>query len=237
MTAKKAGVLNFSREHLQEVGEGRYSSGEGRRVIWNVAGEEICVAFDRNLLVFGMDGVPRCKVLTSNTRKVHEVCYVATGVEDESLLAVSTEDGMILFFSTKEDDLATPEADEAEATNGKTKAAGSKLPVAKLVAQIGGKEADIQGRIKDFAVLRHAGEKGEDLYFACGGSDGKVRLLRVALAELVNAASSKKAAKQLGKLLGTYETQNRITCLEGFVMIPRPEGVEDSEDEDRKSVV
>ena len=34
-----------------------------------------------------------------------------------------------------------------------------------------------------------------------------------------------------GELLGTYETQNRITCMTGFMMIPRPEGVDDSEDE------
>jgi protein MAK11 len=38
-----------------------------------------------------------------------------------------------------------------------------------------------------------------------------------------------KAAKQVGRLLGMYETQNRITCVEAFVMIPRPLGAEESE--------
>ena len=35
MTGKKAGVLNFDRELLMQVGEGKYTSGEGRRVLWD----------------------------------------------------------------------------------------------------------------------------------------------------------------------------------------------------------
>lgn len=34
----------------------------------------------------------------------------------------------------------------------------------------------------------------------------------------------------MGSLLGSYNTQNRITCVEAFVMIPCPKGVIDSED-------
>ena len=54
VTGKKAGVLTFGRELLQEVGEGRWSSGEGRKVEWDSKGEEFAVGFERGVLVFGM---------------------------------------------------------------------------------------------------------------------------------------------------------------------------------------
>lgn len=54
VTGKKAGVLNFSRELLQSVKEGKWSSGEGRRIAWNPAGEEFAVAFEWGVVVFGI---------------------------------------------------------------------------------------------------------------------------------------------------------------------------------------
>lgn len=53
VTGKKAGVLSFGREILQSVKEGRWSSGEGRRIIWNSEGEEFAVAFERGAVIFG----------------------------------------------------------------------------------------------------------------------------------------------------------------------------------------
>jgi protein MAK11 len=55
VTGKKAGVLNFSREMLREVGEStsRWGSGEGRKVIWNNSGHEFAVAFEWGLCIFG----------------------------------------------------------------------------------------------------------------------------------------------------------------------------------------
>ncbi|OTA62007.1 WD40 repeat-like protein [Hypoxylon sp. EC38] len=227
MTAKKAGVLNFSRDILQEVGEGKHSSGEGRTVVWGSTedGDEYCVGFGRDALVFGMDSMPKCRVMPDQRRKIHKVCYVTIDVEsDESLLAVSTEDGRIMFFSTKSEDL-TPCTSTGE-KKGKTS-----LPTAKFIMQVGGKETGVVGRIKDFAVIRTSGGNGEDSFFIpAGSSDGKLRIFKVAVAELKEARKS-KATQTVGKLLGTYETQNRITCVEAFAMIPRPEGVEDSEDE------
>ncbi|KAI0393660.1 WD repeat domain-containing protein [Xylariaceae sp. FL0594] len=225
MTAKKAGVLNFSREILQEAGESKHSPGEGRKVVWGTTeeGDEFCVGFDRDVIVFRMDSTPKCRVMPEPRRKVHQLCYVPVeSTAESSLLAVSTEDGRILFFSTKTDDLSTTES----GTDKKTE----KLPVAKLVAQLGGKEAGISGRIKDFSVCRVSGDEGDVLYISAGGSDGKVRLFRLNTEDLTGAMRE-KAAKQIGKLLGTYETQNRITCMNAFTMIPRPEGVEDSDDE------
>ncbi|KAI1168042.1 WD repeat domain-containing protein [Nemania serpens] len=224
MTAKKAGVLNFSRDILQEAGESRHSPGEGRKVVWGATeeGDEFCVGFDRDLVVFGMDSTPKCRIMPEPRKKIHEFCYVSTDSTDSSLLVVSTEDGKIMFFSTNAEDLSS----EEPKTNTKTE----KLPVAKLVAQLGGREAGVTGRIKDFALCKVAGQQGDELLVATGSSDGKVRLFKLSINDLAGARKLENP-KQIGKLLGTYDTQNRITCLSGFAMIPRGEGVEDSDDE------
>lgn len=54
VTGKKAGVLNFERDLLQGIGEGKWASGEGRKVEWNTLGEEFVVGFERGAAVFGM---------------------------------------------------------------------------------------------------------------------------------------------------------------------------------------
>ena len=70
VTGKKAGVLAFDRDLLTQVGEGRYSSGEGRRVLWTDCGEDFIVGFERGAAIFGMVReysiiLPRAR-LTSN---------------------------------------------------------------------------------------------------------------------------------------------------------------------------
>ncbi|AEO69578.1 uncharacterized protein THITE_2120202 [Thermothielavioides terrestris NRRL 8126] len=217
-TGKKSRVLNFDKAVLAEIGEGRHSTGEARRILWGSSrgGEdEFAVGFDRDVLVFGMDCVPKCRLMRDTRTKVHELSYVETdGEKEETVLAVSTEDGRVLFFSTAKEDLGEP-------------AEGLTLPVAKLVAQLGGKEAGITGRIKDFTVLPVEAEDGKRMLFiVTGSSDGQVRLWQLDASDL---RGTDKEAKQVGQLLGTYGTQNRITCLEAFVMIPRPQGAEESE--------
>lgn len=54
VTGKKAGALNFDRDLLQAVGEGRYGSGEGRKVLWGEDGEEYVVGFERGAVIYGM---------------------------------------------------------------------------------------------------------------------------------------------------------------------------------------
>lgn len=54
VTGKKAGVLNFERRLLQDIGEGRWACGEGRKVEWNSLGEEFVVCFEKGAVVFGM---------------------------------------------------------------------------------------------------------------------------------------------------------------------------------------
>ena len=54
VTGKKAGVLSFDRALLQDVGEGKWGSGEGRKVEWNSEGSEFAVAFEKGVVIFGM---------------------------------------------------------------------------------------------------------------------------------------------------------------------------------------
>lgn len=54
VTGKKAGVLNFDKSLLQAAGEGRYSSGEGRKLAWSEDGEEYVVGFERGAVIYGM---------------------------------------------------------------------------------------------------------------------------------------------------------------------------------------
>ena len=58
VTGKKAGVLNFGKEVLEAVGEGRRGRGEGLKVEWNSVGEEFAVCFERGVAVFGLVVLP-----------------------------------------------------------------------------------------------------------------------------------------------------------------------------------
>lgn len=222
VTGKKAGVLDFGRDVLKEIGEGRHATGEGRKVVWGsseAGGDEFAVGFDRDVLVFGMDSKVRCRVMRDARTKIHEFAYVKLDPEtDASILAVATEDGRVLFLSTAPEDLDTEHDSESKTT----------LPRAKLLAQVGGKDAGITSRVKDFKVVQAEGTPGV-WYVVTASSDGKLRVWGLSRENLESKNGDE--VKAAGMLLGAYETQNRITCLEAFVMIPRPEGVEESEDE------
>ncbi|KAK3944234.1 WD40-repeat-containing domain protein [Diplogelasinospora grovesii] len=269
-TGKKSRVLNFEKKMLQDIGEMTRGggTGEARRIVWGTrrtrqdgegggTEDEFAVAWDRDVVVFGMDCIPRCRLMAGQQKtKVIEVEYVQMGEEDGSVLAVSTEDGRILFFDTNQI-IAAPapapvkEGQEEEkgeknkgvevvkkseklqqnnnGEEGKNKKGKKEetegLGSAKLLAQLGGKEAGVSGRIKDFNFLPVETEDGKlGWYIVTAGSDGSLRIWNLKGEELNNGEK-----KQVGKLLGTYETQNRITCVEAFIMIPRPEGAEESE--------
>ncbi|KAJ5738972.1 hypothetical protein N7493_002127 [Penicillium malachiteum] len=228
VTGKKAGVLNFDRDLLQSVKEGKWSKGEGQRIAWNAAGEEFAVAFEWGVAVFGIDSTPKCRALPAPRSKVHQMKYVSRPAGDatEDLLAVSTEDGRVIFYSTQE--LQKPEEDDE-----------STIPYATPVAQVGGKQAGFPGRIKDFEVLSledQPKEVRDGIIVVTGNSDGVVRIWNVASKELVPAKKSKGQGTipQVGNLLTTYETGNRITCLASFVMLPAedPDTLIDSDDEE-----
>jgi protein MAK11 len=142
------------------------------------------------------------------------------GDEKKDFLAISTEDGRLMFYSTKD-------LKEAENDNDCT------IPHATPVAQLGGKQAGFAGRIKDFEILsleEQAKEYRNDFLVVTGSSDGVVRVWKASGKDLVRA---KDAPAQIGRVLTTYETGNRITCLASFVMLPAedPSTLFDSEEE------
>ncbi|CAK7227882.1 Protein mak11 [Sporothrix bragantina] len=281
VTGKKAGVLNFGKDLLRDIGEGRFSTGEGRQVVWgrtfnsggndaDDATDEYAIGFDRNVVVFGMDSLPRCKVIRDARTKTHDFCYVevdddpeAADDEDKtglfSLLAVATEDGRILFCSTRPEDVVavpTPATAATTAADGQ-KLVTAPLPSARLIGQVGGGAsggaAGPTGRVKAFKVLPvlepvtgDATRLQRAWYVVAASSTGVLCVWKITGKELRSAwknssavtasgsAAATPAAMLLGTLLGTYKTQDRITCVEAFVMIPRPEGLEDSDVEEEE---
>ena len=146
-------------------------------------------------------------------------------------MAVSTEDGRILFYDTADvvGSHITEPASKAE------------IPASEAICQLGGPAEGIIGRVKDFEILKPPGSEG--FIVVTGSSDGAVRLWTVDASELIdepsvsremndkvsNSANSddskangdatkKSATRQIGMLLGTFEAGNRITCLKAFVM-------------------
>jgi protein MAK11 len=113
----------------------------------------------------------------------------------------------------------------------------SPLPSCVLIGQLGGKEGGVSGRIKDFQIISTANEEEtpQPLLVATAGSDGAIRLWTIGIEELVNP--SPPAAKivkektngtathgnittphQIGRLIGEYDTNNRITCMISFIL-------------------
>ncbi|KAL4873218.1 hypothetical protein BDV12DRAFT_160621 [Aspergillus spectabilis] len=229
VTGKKAGVLNFNRDILQSVKEGRWSTGEGRKIMWNTKGEEFAVAFEWGAVLFGIDSTPICRIVPGPRSKLHEIRYVSLGSseEDDELFVVSTEDGRVIFYSAK--NLRQPgEGDD------------SSIPYAEPVAQLGGRAHGFPGRVKDFAILSLKGQPGvtgDDFAVVTANSEGVVRVWRLLGSELRKASTKQSSGTvdiKTGKLLDSYETGNRITCLKAFVMMPAEdptlEDLDDSEE-------
>ena len=222
VTGKRAGALNFDREVLQSVREGKYSSGEGRRIEWSLAGSEFAVAFERGVIIFGEDSKPRCRILPQPLTKVHQIRFVSRSDENASstdCLAVSTEDGRILFYAI---DQFLEDSD--------TQIQQSSFPDAIILAQLGGREAGVTNRIKDFEILPilKEGRAVAKLIIVSACSDGSIRVWEMPNKDLLG---SRKAVRQsgtalqahvlqVGKMLGMYETASRITCLKAFSLLP-----------------
>jgi len=109
-------------------------------------------------------------------------------------------------------------------------------------------------RIKDFEFLTPSGaeDRRTPSFIVTGGSDGSISIWSLARAELgkdtshtngSSAADSPKGSKinckdkvanvsdmdmthQVGKLLGTHDSGNRITCLKAFIMLNSTEASE-----------
>ncbi|MCJ1401693.1 hypothetical protein MMC11_004910 [Xylographa trunciseda] len=237
VTGKKAGVLTFEREILQGIGEGRWASGEGRKVEWNSSGDEYVVGFERGAVVFGMDSKPKCRITPTPMTKIHQIHYVFPrqyGGHKSDLLAVSTEDGRVIFYSTS----VVQDADQ--------EAAVPVSPISTCVplGQLGGKDADLIVRVKDFEFLTLSTVEGIETsgIIITASSDGSIRIWRIRRSELTEnfqATSDqstvgeqrtngeqnhvkdiyKPLTRQCGTFLGVHETGNRITCLKAFIML------------------
>ncbi|KAB8269124.1 WD40-repeat-containing domain protein [Aspergillus minisclerotigenes] len=236
VTGKKAGVLNFSREILQAVKEGKWSTGEGRKIVWDSKGEEFAVAFEWGAVVFGIDSTPICRIFPSPRSKIHQMKYInkdPSAEDGDELLAVSTEDGRVIFYSTKKVQKPQDEDD-------------SPIPYAEAVAELGGKASGFSGRVKDFEILSLKNETAgpqDGFLVVTGNSEGVIRVWYVPGEDLAGKGKGGKTSKtkdekasktpQVGKFLNAYETGNRITCLKGFVMLPSedPSSLLDSEEE------
>lgn len=154
-----------------------------------------------------------------------------TDDETNDLLAISTEDGRIMFYDTT----------NVVETQTTTPASKPEIPILKANCQLGGAAEGLTGRVKDFEVLKPSGS--EDFVIVTGSSDGAVRVWTVDESELVEEPSISRdfaadisisangvdgkangnamklsTTRQIGLLLGTYEAGNRITCLKAFVM-------------------
>jgi protein MAK11 len=217
VTGKKAGVLNFGRDILTAVGEGRFASGEGRRVIWDKEGEEFAVGFERGIVVFNIESKPKAKIAPMPKTKIHQMRYLPSDSHPATLL-VSTEDGRVLLYDTN----TTVPTEGAE--NSK-----DDIPASRLVAHIGGPAAGIIGRVKDFEIVPLT---PTIFLIITGSSDGTVRFWSLDINELKSNDAGKAegfTALQVGKLLGLYSTSTRITCLKAFQMTGKPDAEEEEE--------
>ncbi|KAF2793842.1 WD40 repeat-like protein [Melanomma pulvis-pyrius CBS 109.77] len=242
VTGKKAGVLNFGRDILSSVGEGRFGTGEGRKVVWDTAGDEFAVAFERGAVVFGIDCKPKAKVLPAPRTKLHQMQYLPSEAYPGTLL-VSTEDGRVMLYDTSST-IATappPPPPPSSTSNTAAKEKDDAIPSCTLIAQIGGPAAGITGRVKDFSVLRISADQPSVFLIITGSSDGTVRLWTIDMQNLKASTVSEESKdgfteKEVGKLIGTYSTGTRITCLKAFEMTGKAEEAEEEEVEIEKIV-
>jgi protein MAK11 len=128
----------------------------------------------------------------------------------------------VIFYSTKE----TREAND------------SSIPDAKLIVQLGGKPSGLSGRVKDFEILDLAdieNWKHHFLLLTCG-SDGAVRVWLLKTQSNANAKNQEanKSSELVYRLLDTYETGNRVTCMASFVM-QRPHALDGIDGSDLES--
>ncbi|KNG49044.1 60s ribosome biogenesis protein mak11 [Stemphylium lycopersici] len=234
VTGKKAGVLNFDRNILTAVGEGRFASGEGRRVIWDTAGEEFAVGFERGIVVFNIDSKPKAKIAPAPRTKIHQMHYLpssSSSSEDDSsssYLLVSTEDGRVLVYDTSE---TVQPAQQAQQQRDQKPTKDDTIPTSRLVAQIGGPAAGMTGRIKDFEIIPLSAHG--TFLVVTGCSDGTVRFWALRTGDLAGKADASEAkgftALQVGTLLGQYSTGTRITCLKSFTMTGTPDQEEEED--------
>ena len=242
-------MLNFGREVLQAVGVGRHETGEARRVVWDGegeegGGEEFVVGWERGAVVYGVDCVPRVRIVVGGRAggrvgvgvKVHQMRYFngwKAGDGKGRCLSVSTEDGRIIFFST-----AAPK--ESDVENDTMASSSPEIPLAAIIGEIGPSTSTSPSRIKDFEILsRQLRDDSYQYLIIAGSTDGSISIWQLdpskfsATSPSSSSISSSKASNgtttlnsskpkakppQVGFQIGTYHTSGRITCLEAMAV-------------------
>lgn len=220
MTGRKAGVLMFGRDDIP-LPFGR----EGIKVEWNADGNEYAVAFERGVVVFGTNSKPKLRIAPTPISKIHQIRYMTlpasithpadrTADGPKEVLAISTEDGRVLFYLTTSP--TSPEEKEEEET--KTPPA---IDTPHLIGILGGKSLGMPTRVKDFSTIFAGGKQ----FVVTAGSDGVVRVWDLDGSKDAKAKQGREMKKvriereekaeerQVGALVGIYETERRITCL------------------------
>jgi protein MAK11 len=188
------------------------------------------------LLTIQQDCKPKAKIIPTPRTKIHQIRYVPDVESD--IVSVSTEDGRVLFYNAH--DLPPIPSTNGHVPNGKTAhSEDSSLPNCSLIGQLGGPALGTSNRIKDYIFLSPSsiveGDESKSFFLVTVGSDGSLRIWALEKEELVveehELDKEKKDIRQLGRLLGTYETGNRITCLQAFVMTGEAESGEEADEE------
>ena len=176
------------------------------------------------MLIAMQDCKPKAVIRPSPQTKIHQMRFLPNNPTKhlEDVLAISTEDGRIVFYAVN---------DPSHQSTADVKTEQTAQKVCHPIAQLGGIGASIVGRTKDFEL--HALPSADDdrtFLIVTASSDGAVRLWTLSTDSLLEAkatatqASSTEeesltgTAKQVGELRGTRETGNRITCLTSFIM-------------------
>ena len=186
------------------------------------------------------------------TTKIHQIHYIPMKQKDgdmSDILAVSTEDGRVIFYSTR----VAQDADQ-EGT----------IPISPIsscvpLGQLGGKDTELTIRVKDFEYLALSTVEGtqDSGLVITASSDGSIHIWSIGESEFneeiqvtngtvhrsypgqqnINGEENhvktqpERLIRQCGTLLGTHETGNRITCLKAFIML-RQVAVTDSQGDD-----
>lgn len=247
MTGRKAGVLMFGRDDIP-VQFGR----EGIKVEWSADGSEYAVAFERGVVVFGTNSKPKLRIAPTPISKIHQIRYMtlpATIIHptdraadgSKEVLAISTEDGRVLFYLT-----TSPKSEEEEEETETPTA----IDTPHLIGILGGKSLGMPTRVKDFSTIFVGGKQ----FVVTAGSDGVVRVWGLDGSKDAKAKQGREMKKvrieeekaeerQVGALVGIYETERRITCLgvmemeageekEESAVVAEEQGSDDSSDDE-----
>ena len=258
VTGAKAGVLEFDRGTLAKLNGGKkdlgWREGEGRKIVWRDDGEEFAIAFDRGVLVLGLDCVVRGYLALGAHKKVGQIGYLPFASAEQcssvdsketsdldvekkgtqSILALSTEDGRFLFYDTRTEKLASV----TNAPGNVEKNVENEIQSIPALGELAIPSAKARSRVKDFVILPipTTPDAGPQVYICAACSDGRVHLFVVNPAHLrsdgrhdgiIDTSASmpngsanlalEEQTRKVGKLLGTYETGHRITCLTAFL--------------------